>query len=160
MAIARATIFLMLMAALALPASAISRDEARDEAARRELGGRTLLCFYRGLDLDSAWPAYEVRVHDEKVGKLMVGSYLHHLTEPGRRIVFVRADVNVSRSFVLRSGETYYIQIGLRSGSVPALPKLRLMNPAKGVSDLAGLSYAGPEIAHGVRQYCLRDHTS
>lgn len=160
MASARAPIFILLMASLTLPVSAIPRDETRDASRGRQLGGHTLICFYRGLDWESAWPSYAVRVHGERVGKLAVGSYLHHLTEPGRRMVFVEADVNVSRSFVLRSGEIYYIQIGHKSGSVPALPKLRLVDPAKGVSDLAGLSYAGPEIAHGVREYCLRNDAS
>lgn len=156
MSSARATLSAMLMAALALPAPAIPRDEASGH----ELVGRTLICFYRGLDWESAWPAYEVRVHGEKVGGLTVGSYLHHMTEPGRRIVFVQADVNVSRSFHLRSGEIYYIRIDRKAGSVLGLLKLRLMDPAKGVSDLAGLSYAGPEISHGAREYCLRNDTS
>jgi hypothetical protein len=143
----------MLMSALAPPSSAMPRDQAVGDA----LLGRALICFYRVLDWDSEPHPYAVRMHKEKVGRLPMGSYLHHFTEPGRRIVFVKADVNVSRSFVLRSGKIYYIRVDRRVDAALNRPKLRLVESAKGVRELTGLSYAGSELSDDTRQHCLRN---
>jgi hypothetical protein len=150
---ARVVILVLVSAVFASPTPAIPRSEA----VPRGLLGQALICFYRGLDWGSQWEPYAVRVHDEKVGGLARGSFLYHLTAPGRRIVFVEADINVSRSFRLRSGEIYYIRVDRRGGPLLSRPTLLLVEPAKGVRELSKLSYSGPELSHIARQYCLRN---
>ena len=129
----------------------------RSETVPRGLLGQALICFYRSLDWGSEWEPYAIRVHDEKVGRLAEGSFLYHLTAPGRRIVFVDADISVSRSFQLRSGEIYYIRVDRRGDPPLSRPKLLPIEPAKGVRELAELSYSGLGLSHIARQYCLRN---
>ena len=132
----------------------------RSETVPRGWLGQALICFYRGLDWASEWEPYAIRVHDEKVGRLARGSFLYHLTAPGRRIVFVEADINVSRSFRLRSGEIYYIRVDRRGGPRLSRPKLLPVDPAKGARELGKLSYSGPGLSHIARQYCLQNDPS
>ena len=150
---ARASILTLLMLLLAPPVSAIARDEILNHG----LHGRALICFYRSLDWESEGRPYTVRVRGEKVGGLSIGSFLHHLAEPGRHIVFVEADVNVSRSFELQSGGIYYIQVAHRRGRGLSHPKLLPVDAAKGMQELGRLSYAGPDFSSDSRQYCLRN---
>jgi len=153
---ARATVLALLVSGFTATTSAIPRGEFDSHG----LLGRALICFYRGLDWESAEQLYSVRVHDEMVGGLSIGSYLYHLAEPGRRIVFVEAEINVSRSFQLRSGEIYYVQIARRGSSALSRPKLLPVDSAIGMRELARLSYAGSDASHAARQFCLRNDAS
>lgn len=152
----RASILCLLMSMLSPSASAIARDEILGNG----LLGRALICFYRSLDWGSEGRPYTVRVHDEYVGGLSIGSFLHHLTEPGRRIVFVEADVNVSRSFLVQGGEIYYVQVARTGGAVLSRPKLLPVDAAKGMREIGSLSYAGTDFSNDARQYCLRNDAS
>jgi hypothetical protein len=147
---------IVVVIALGSPALAISRSESTSSG----LLGQALICFYRELDWDSSEEYYPVRMRGENVGGLARGSFLYHFTPPGRRIVFVDADMPVSRSFKLRSGETYYIRIGHRSSGLLSGPKLLPVDAEKGVGDIRALSYSGPELSNIARQYCLRDDSS
>ena len=152
----RVVALLLVLSVFSSPTSAIPRNET----VPRGLLGQALICFYRGLDWGSKWEPYAIRVHDEKVGRLAEASFLYHLTAPGRRIVFVEADINVSRSFKLRSGEIYYIRVDRRGGPLLGRPKLFPVEPAKGVRELGKLSYSGPGLSHIARQYCLQNDPS
>ena len=132
----------------------------RSETSPHGLLGQAVICFYRGLDWSSGREHYAIRVHDEREGGLAKGSFLYHLTAPGRRIIFVEADISVSRSFELRSGEIYYIRIDRRGGPRLSRPKLLPIEPEKGVREIGELSYSGPEPFHDARQYCLRNDPS
>lgn len=133
---------------------------ARNEPATTALSGQSLICFYRGFDWDSNEDFYAVNLRDENVGGLARSSFLYHLTTPGRRIVFVEAGMRVSRSFLLQSGETYYIRVDHRNAGLVSGPKLLPVSPAKGVRDISMLSYSGPGPSDVARQYCLRNTSS
>jgi len=132
----------------------------RSEPSPNGLLGQSLICFYRGLDWDSKQDFYAVHMRDESVGGLARSSFLYHLTTPGRRIVFVEADMRVSRSFMLRSGETYYIRVDHRKAGFLSGPKLQPVDPAKGIREIRKLTYSGPAPSDIARQYCLRDEPS
>jgi len=132
----------------------------RSEISPHGFPGQALISFYRGLDWSSKREHYAIRVHDERVGELARGSFLYHLTAPGRRIVFVEADISVSRSFELRSGEIVYIRIDRRGGPPLSRPKLLPVEPEKGVKEIGELSYSGPGPFHDARQYCLQNDPS
>lgn len=119
-----------------------------------------LICFYRGLDWDSKREHYRIRVHDEIVGRLARGTFLSHLTTPGRRIVFVEAEVNVSRSFLIRGGEIHYIRIARRADALFGQPKLLRVDPAKGMRELARLGHSGHPLEGDPDLRCRRDAPS
>ena len=127
----------------------------RSDPAPGGLLGQALICINRDLDGDLRQEHYAGRLHDEKVGWLAPGSFLYHLTAPGRRIIFVDAEVSVSRSIRLRSDEVHYIRVDHRIGSILSHPKLLPVEPDEGVRELSKLSYSGPELTHIARQYCL-----
>lgn len=143
---------IVLSHALASPVTAIPRNEPTPEP----LSGRSLICFYRGLDWNSNEDYYAVNIRDENVGGLARSSFLYHFTTPGRRIVFVEAGMRVSRSFTLQSGKTYYIRVNHRKAGFMSGPKLQPVSPAKGMREISRLSYAGAEPSDVARQYCLR----
>lgn len=153
---ARLVVVVVASFVLTSPAPAIPRSESTPSG----LIGRALICFYRGLDWDSKQETYAVRMHGENVGGLARGSFLYHLTTPGRRIVFVEADMKVSRSFRFQSGETYYIRVDHRKVGFLSGPKLLPVDPAKGVGEISKLSYSGPGLSKVARQYCLRNDPS
>lgn len=135
----------------AIPRSKVTRVVAPDQA---------LICFYRGLDQDSKREHYSVRVHDVYVGRLARESFLSHLTAPGRRIVFVEAEVNVSRSFQIRAGEIHYIRVDHIAGAFPPRPKLLRVGQTAGVRDLNQLNYSGHPLRGNAMQYCLQPDAS
>lgn len=118
---------------------------------------QALVCFYRGLDWDAHEEAYEIRIHDEKIGGLPGGSFLYHLAAPGRYIVFVAAEVNVSRSFQLLAGETYYIRVDRRGLGPLSWPKLLPVTLARGMREIRQLSYSGMELSPIGRHYCQQN---
>jgi hypothetical protein len=132
----------------------------RNEPVRAGLAGQALLCLYRGLDWYSKEEFYAVRIHDEEVGGLARGSFLSHLTTPGRRIIVIEADSNVSRSFELQGGKTYFIRVDRKGFGFLSLPKLLPVTEARGVHEIRKLHYAGSELSAIARQNCLRDETS
>lgn len=134
-----------------IPRSKVIRVVAPDQA---------LICFYRGLDQDSKREHYSVRVHDVYVGRLARESFLYHLTAPGRRIVFVEAEVNVSRSFQIRAGEIHYIRVDRIPGTFPARPKLLRVERTTGVRELNQLSYSGRPLPGNAMQHCLQSDAS
>lgn len=151
------TIVLLLASSLLAPSTpAIPRDRAVPGVAPEQ----ALICFYRGLDWDSTRDHYTVRVDDEHVGRLARGSFLYHLTAPGRRIVFVEAEVNVSRSFRIRSGEIHYIRVDRRPGTFPGRPKLLPVEPATGTLELGRLRYSGDLLQGNSGQHCQRSDPS
>ena len=136
---------------LAPPAPAMPRESIGP-------GEQALLCIYRGLDWDAHEDSYEIRIHDSKVGGLPEGSFLYHLAAPGRRIVFVSADANVSRSFLLLGGETYYIRIERRGHGSLSLPKLMPVALEKGVREIRRLIYAGVPLSSVAEQSCQQKY--
>jgi len=152
----RAIVLLLVSSAFAsstpaIPRSMVIRTVAPDQA---------LICFYRGIDQRSRREHYSVRVHDEYVGRLARESFLYHLTAPGRRIVFVEAEVNVSRSFEIRAGEVHYIRVDRGAGTFPARPKLLRVEPTIGIRDVNHLSYAGRPLSGNAMQYCIQPEAS
>ena len=148
----RAIVLLLVSSAFAsstpaIPRSVVTRAVAPDQA---------LICFYRGIDQGSKREHYSVRVHDVYVGRLARESFLYHLTAPGRRIVFVEAEVNVSRSFEIRAGEVHYIRVDRGARTFPARPKLLRVERTTGVRDLNQLSYSGHPLRGNAMQYCLQ----
>jgi hypothetical protein len=119
---------------------------------------QALLCIYRGLDWDADEDAYEIRTHDSEVGGLPEGSFLYHFAPPGRHIVFVSAGANVSRSFLLLGGETYYIRVERRGHGTLSLPKLLPVALDKGVREVRKLIYAGVPLSAVAEQSCQRKY--
>ncbi|TFH39928.1 MAG: hypothetical protein E4H01_17435 [Lysobacterales bacterium] len=152
----RLSVLVWLSFILASPTAAIPRNEVTQFG----IPDQALLCIYRGLDWDSKQEYYAIRTHNESVGGLARGSFLFYLAAPGRRIVFVEADVNVSRSFEVQGGETYYIRVDQRDAGFLSAPKLLPVAQAKGIREIRRLSYSGPELSPVARQYCLQDAPS
>lgn len=138
---------------LASPASAIPREAIGPSGP----SAQALLCFYRGFDWDAREDSYEIRIHDQKVGGLPGGSFLYHVATPGKYIVFVSADINVSRSFHLLGGETYYIRIERRGYGSLSLPKLLPVGVEKGIREVRQLSYAGAQLSPIAGHYCRQN---
>ena len=134
---------------LAPPTAAMPRESISS-------GEQALLCIYRGLDWDAHENSYEIRIHDRKVGGLPEGSFLYHLAPPGRRIIFVSAGANVSRSFLLLGGETYYIRVERRGQGTLSLPKLLPVAVERGVREIRRLIYAGVPYSSVAEQSCQR----
>lgn len=149
----RAAIVISISYLLGTSVSAIPRS-APDPGG---LLGQSLICFYRGLDWDAKQDYYAVHMRDGNVGGLARNSFLYHLTTPGRRIVFIEADTRVSRSFVLESGETYYIRVDHRKAGLLSVPKLQPVDAAKGIREISKLSYSGSAPLDIARQYCLQN---
>lgn len=147
----RALILAPVVSLAALQAAAMPREAMPPEVA----SDRALICFYRGLDPGSRREHYRVRVHDRHVGRLARGSFLYHLTPPGRRIVFVEAEVNVSRSFRVQGGRVHYIRVERVDDSPPARPRLRRVAPSTAARELGGLRFAGDPLRGNPRGLCL-----
>ena len=153
---ARPATLALLSLILCAQASAIPRNEP----GRNPLAGQALLCLYRGLDWYSKEEYYAVRIHDETVGGLARESFLFHLAAPGRRIIFIEGDSNVSRTFELQGGKTYYIRVDRKGVGLLSLPKLLPVKNAKAVHEIRQLHYSGSEPSPIARQFCLKDDSS